>query len=127
MKTYAEQVADIKATIATLEARQGEIAKAAAGEDRSMDTGEAQEFDDAGEQIKTLKADAARFEVLAEREKATAAPVAKEIPDARTLAVGSRDVTLKTEEKLDKGIAFARYAMCLMKAQGNHEIAFKLA
>lgn len=127
MKTYAEQVADIKATIATLEARQGEIAKAAAGEDRSMDTGEAQEFDDAGEQIKTLKADAARFEVLAEREKATAAPVAKEIPDARSVALGNRDIQLKTDEKLEPGIAIARYAMCLMKAKGNHETAFKLA
>lgn len=127
MNTYAEQVADIKATIATLEARQGEIAKAATGESRSMDTAEAQEFDDAGDQIKTLKADVSRFEVLAEREKATAAPVAPSIPDARSVAIGNRDVQLKTEEKLDKGIAFARYAMCLMKAKGNHSMAFQLA
>ncbi len=127
MKTYAEQAADIKATITALEARQGEIAKAAMVEERSMDTAETQEFDDAGASIKKLREDLSRFESLADREKETATPIQKEIPDARTIATGSRDVTLKTEEKLDKGIAFARYAMCLMKAKGNHETAFKLA
>ncbi len=127
MKTYAEQAADIKATITALEARQGEIAKAAMVEERSMDTAETQEFDDAGASIKKLREDLSRFESLADREKETATPIQKEIPDARTIAAGSRDVTLKTEEKLDKGIAFARYAMCLMKAKGNHETAFKLA
>lgn len=127
MKTYAEQAADIKATITALEARQGEIAKAAMAEERSMDTAETQEFDDAGASIKKLREDLSRFESLADREKETATPIQKEIPDARTIATGSRDVTLKTEEKLDKGIAFARYAMCLMKAKGNHETAFKLA
>ena len=36
-------------------------------------------------------------------------------------------MTVKTVEKLDPGIAFARYAMCLTKAKGNHQMAFQLA
>lgn len=127
MKTYAEQVADIKATIQSKQNRQDEIAKAATTDGRSMDTAEAQEFDDLADQIKSLTADASRFESLAAREKATAAPVAPSIPDARERATGVTEVALKTVEKLEPGIAMARYAMLLTHAKGDHAKAFTLA
>lgn len=126
MSTYAKQVADTKATIATLEARQEEIAKAAMAENRSMDTAESQEFDASGDQIKTLENDVKRFEQLAAREKATLTPVAASIPDARSVAVGG-NVQLKVKEVLEPGILAARYAMCLGLSKGDHAKAAALA
>lgn len=127
MKTYAEQVADIKATITLKQARQDEILKAARDEGRSTDTAEGQEYDTLADEVKALETDLGRYEQAAAREKATAAPVAPSIPDARTIATGVSNVQIKQTEKLDPGIEFARYAMCLAHAKGDHDKAFRLA
>jgi HK97 family phage major capsid protein len=130
-KTIGEQLADLKATREGLEKKMGEIAQKSIDEGRSMDTAEAQEFDTAETEIKTLDADIARLSRLEAVQGRAAKSVADEaVAKANATADGSRSVNavqVKHTEKLEPGIAAARYAMCLIKAKGNPQVAFQLA
>ena len=128
MKTFAEQVADLKATRAAKETQMRSIAQKSVDEARSMDTGEAEQFDTLEGEIKRLDADIGRLSKMAEIDKASATAVT-ETKSAETMSAdGYRaPVQVKTVEKLEPGIAMARYAMCLTKAKGNHQMAFQLA
>lgn len=128
MKTFAEQLADLKATREAKTASMREIAQKSVDESRSMDTGEAEQFDTLEGEIKRLDADIGRLSKMAEIDRASAAPVDQS--KALDIAQGGSNrvpVQVKHTEKLEPGIAFARYAMCLTKAKGNHHVAFQLA
>lgn len=130
---YAEHIASLKATKAEKEKRQGEIASKSISEGRSMNSAEQEEFDTITGELKALDSDMARIQVLADREaddKATAKAVdgnpTKANAPAGTQPLRS-ELSLKTVEKLEPGIAFARYGMCLFAAKGDHTKAFQLA
>jgi hypothetical protein len=95
-----------------------------------MNTAEAEEFDTVEGEIKALNKDVERLTRLEAIQKATAAP-AKPSPAAEDPAKGTPhnpdNLQLRTVEKLEPGIAFARYAMCLTAAKGNHAMAATLA
>jgi HK97 family phage major capsid protein len=131
MKTYAEHIASLEATRAEKQARMKAIHQGAVDADRTMDTAEQEEFDTIEREIGTIDADITRTKKLEAIDRATAAPVdgkmkAAEIVDPTKLSRGE-NLSLKTVEKLEPGIAFARYAMCLTHAKGDHAKAFKLA
>lgn len=127
----AEHIAAVEATRAAKQERMGVVAQKALDEKRSMDTAEAEEFDTLKSEIKTLDDDLVRYRDL-ERIQATnakpAAPAAKAYADqpARSASEPSA-LQLKQTEKLEPGIAMARYAMCLTHAKGDHSKAFRLA
>lgn len=128
MKTFAEQVAALKATRETKDTEMRGIAQKSVDEGRSMDTAESEQFDTLAGEIKRLDADIARLSVLAETDKASAKAVDDTESREKAAAGGARlPVQIKTTEKLEPGIAFARYAMLLTKAKGNHQLAFQLA
>ena len=115
MKTFAEQVADLKATRTEKVTEMKGIAQKSADESRSMDAGEAEQFDTLTAEIKRLDADIARLSRLADIEqedKATATPVDAGKKAAAPAAGGAErlPVTVKNTEKLEPGIAFARVA-----------------
>lgn len=95
-----------------------------------MNTAEAEEFDTVEGEIKSLDKDVERLTRLEAIQKATATP-AKASPAADDKASGTPrsndNLQLRTVEKLEPGIAFARYAMCLTAAKGNHAMAANLA
>lgn len=124
MKTFAEQVADLKATREAKKVSMKEIAQKSVDEARSMDTAEAEQFDTLEGEIMRLDADIARLSKMAEMDKETVKAVTDD--DKRDLPAKA-PLELKSVEKLDPGIAFARYAMCLVKAKGSHAMAFQLA
>lgn len=132
MKTIREQLDSLKATREEHQKRLSTLAQKSIDEGRSMNTAEGEEFDTLEGQIKALDTDIARLSRLEAAQAAAATPAAngarenqeRGLDPART---SGADVTLKTVEKLEPGIAFARYAMCLTKAKGNHQIAFQLA
>jgi hypothetical protein len=126
MKTFAEQIAALEATRAAKSARMAEIMQKSMDEGRSTDTAESEEFDTVEGEVKTLDADLVRLRKM-ERIAAENAKAVDTAPVRDTPARPDGLVTLKTVEKLEPGIAFARYAMCLTKAKGNHLIAFQLA
>lgn len=130
--TTQEQLAAIKATREAHAARLKAIGDTAAGEGRSMNTAEAEEFDTLEKELDDLEANEARYERLAAREVATAAPVQAKTfqPTAGrdNAPVRTNDnLNLKTVEKLEPGIAFARQAICLFHAKGDVRIAAELA
>jgi HK97 family phage major capsid protein len=128
-KTIAEQIAALKATRDELAKKMDEVAQKSLDEGRSMNTAEASEFDDAEAQIKTLDADVARLTRLEtiQGQKATPAAEQAKAHSEATARSGVDFAQVKTVEKLEPGIAFARYAMCLTASKGNHEVAFRLA
>jgi HK97 family phage major capsid protein len=125
MKTFAEQVADLKATRENKSDEMRLIAQKSVDEGRSMDTGEAEQFDTLEGEIKRLDADIGRLSKMAEMDKEAAKPITED-KSQKTDGFGTV-LTVKSKEKLEPGIAMARYAMCLMKAKGNHQLAFQMA
>ncbi|MES2910611.1 MAG: phage major capsid protein [Pseudomonadota bacterium] len=127
-KTFAEQLLSLQATRQTKIEEQKAIGQKSVDEARSMDTGESENFDTLEGEIKKLDGDISRISLLAARDKDTI----KAVDDTQQREQQSRGgsvhgLHLKTVEKLEPGIAMARYAMCLTKAKGNHEMAFRLA
>lgn len=124
-KTFAEQIADLKATRDTSQQTMRGIAQKSVDESRSMNTAEAEEFDTLEGTIKRLDDDINRLSRMAAMDKETAKALE---PPKEEMTSGYRaPVQIKSTEKLEPGIAMARYAMCLMKAKGNHSVAFQLA
>jgi HK97 family phage major capsid protein len=131
VKTYAEHIASLEATRAEKSARMKEIHKASVDEGRSMNSAEVEEFETLKGEIKTLGEDIERTKSLEVIDKDTAVPVSgaakeKTVVTEPTQLTGA-NLNLKKVEKLEPGIAFARYAMCLTAAKGKHDVAFKLA
>jgi HK97 family phage major capsid protein len=130
VKTYAEHIASLEATRAEKSERMKEVHKAAVEENRTMNTAESEEFEAIDGEIKAIDLDLARTKKLEAIDKATAAPVSgkdKADAPASTTPLSADNLTLKKVEKLEPGIAFARYAMCLTAAKGKHDVAFRLA
>ena len=75
MKTFAEQVAALKATRAEKEKEMREVAQKSVDEARSMDASEAEQFDTLESEIKRLDSDISRLSKLADMDKATAQAV----------------------------------------------------
>lgn len=124
-KTYAEQIKALEDTRAALQERMKNVVAKSMEEGRSLETDEAQEFDDLTAQIKTLDADVARLKTLETIDKATAKPI-EETAEQKAVKAFSA-VQVKNTEKLEPGIEFTRYAMCQIKSKGNAEVAFRLA
>jgi len=129
-KTFGEQLAALKSTRAAKQAEMSAVMQKSIDEARSLDTAEAEQFDALKAEIKRLDDDIARVAYMESIDKASAQPVTPS-PSANLPAGGGSDTAplqLKEgPEKLAPGIAMARYAQCLMKAKGNHQIAFQMA
>lgn len=127
MKTVAEQIADLEAKRAANVAQMEGVMQKSLDEGRSTEKGEAEEFDALQDEIKAIDSDLVRLKALEKINGAKAAPVAGKDTEGAANARDRSFATVKTAENLEPGIAFARYAMCLTKAKGNHEVAFRLA
>lgn len=123
-KTTAEQLVALKATREALQEKMTEVAQKSIDESRSMNTAESEEFDTSEAEIKRLDDDIARFTRMEAIQGAKAQPPV--VPDQPAVP-GVSFATVKTVEKLEPGIAFARQAMCLVHAKGDHDKAFRLA
>jgi hypothetical protein len=125
-KTFAEQIADLKATRETTHQALTTLAQKSVDESRSMNTAEAEEFDTQESTIKRLDDDISRLSRLAALDRETVKalqPMNLDEP-ARPYTA---PVQIKTAEKLQEGEMFGRYAQCMIMAKGDHAKAFKLA
>jgi HK97 family phage major capsid protein len=128
MKTFLEQVAALKETREAKMAEMKAIAQKSVDEARSMDTAEAESFDTIEGEIKRLDSDISRLSKLAEMDRLSAKAVDDSADRNKSVDGGYKSpLQVKTNEQLPPGIAFARYAMCLTKAKGNHQLAFQIA
>src|SRR6478736_120211 len=131
---YADHLASLEETRKVKVDRMKAVHKKSVDEGRSMETGETEEFETIKNEIKAIDADIARTKDLMDIEAAdlaTAKPVDGTTKAAATVTptrpLGNADLTLRSVEKLEPGIAFARYGMCVFAAKGDHSKAFQLA
>lgn len=132
MKTFAEQVADLKATRAAKADEMKSVAQKSIDESRSMDTGEAEQFDTLDGEIKRLDADIGRLSKLADMEEAdkkSAKPVdGREKSEQIAIGGAARaTVQVKNTEKLDAGMGFARVARVKAIAHVEHMDPMQIA
>lgn len=112
-KTFAQHIADLKATREKKTAEMKEVAQKAMDEQRNMDGGESEKFETLKAEIKSIDADIKRFSELAALDAETAKPVDDSAEREKTYTPPTVPVSVKNTQKLDKGIAFARAAKCL--------------
>jgi hypothetical protein len=125
-KTFAEQIADLKATRETTHQNLKALAQKSVDESRSMNTAEAEEFDTSESTIKRLDEDIARLSRMAALDLETVK--ALQVPNLdQPAAPYKAPVQIKTVEKLEEGVLFGRYAQCMINAKGDHQKAFELA
>ena len=128
MKTFAEQVADLKATRAAKAEELKSVAQKSMDEGRSMDNAEAERFDTLSSEIKSLDGDIARLSRMAEIDAESAKPVEAGQKAALPAVGGLRlPAQAKNTEKLEPGIGFARLARVKAVAHIEHRDPAQIA
>lgn len=129
MATINEQIEALERTRVAKAAEMAAIVEKAAGESRSMDSAEAEAFDTAKAAVDALDKDIERLKALEAIQAKTAKPAiveagekAKQPVQATTAAI-----EIKSTEKLEPGIGFARVARCLALARQQHMNPVELA
>jgi HK97 family phage major capsid protein/HK97 family phage prohead protease len=120
-----EQIADFKKRREENLAKMVQLMTKAGDEGRTLDQTEQQEYEQLEVDNGAIEKHLPRLETLAKSLETTAAPVQgqneNQGANSRVLA------TVRNTQKLDKGIEFARYAMCLGVAKGNIQQASAIA
>lgn len=105
----AEHLESLRQSKKAAEKRMEDVAQKAIDEQRSMNQAEEQEFDELRKECDAIDRDVERYEHLLKHDKKKAQPV----DDSRKkekVASGRNFRTARDTQKLDKGMAFARYA-----------------
>jgi HK97 family phage major capsid protein/HK97 family phage prohead protease len=98
------------------------VQQKAIDEGRSKDAAEQEEFDTLNSEIISIDKELGDLRQLEKVSVAKATPVVD-----TTGANKGIPAVAKVTQKLDKGIEFARYAMCQLAAKGNPDLALRLA
>jgi HK97 family phage major capsid protein/HK97 family phage prohead protease len=126
-KTIAEQISAFEATRQAKAARMTEIMDEAGEKGETLDQTQTEEYDGLATEVKAIDEHLGR---LREQEKiniAAAKPVNGATPEAGSAARAGGVIVTSMHRQLPKGIAFARYAMCLMASKGNLPSALNVA
>lgn len=124
----AEQIKSFETKRATLDAEREAVMAKSFEEGRTLDAEEEEKYDEVSSEIKSVDAHLARLRDMESTKAATAKPVQK--------AAGGQVVTttdnrapgvIRVEQKLEKGIGFARFAKCLAAANGSRSDALEIA
>lgn len=114
MKTIAEQIAALEATLAEKRKEMKAVLQRSIDENRSTDTAEAERFDTLKAEVKAIEADLVRMRELERMEAVSARSVDATDKENGTARPGVNVLQLKKEPpKLDQGIRFARYVRCI--------------
>ncbi|QKH33852.1 HK97 family phage prohead protease [Achromobacter pestifer] len=122
-----EQIKALEDKRAALTNERTTIQSKAVDEGRTKDAQEQERFAEITSEVDAIDKELVDLRVMEKDLAATAKPVKgqteKEASDSR----GTLPVSVKDTTKLEKGIEFARFAMCQLAAKGNPEMALKLA
>ena len=104
------------------------LAEKSAEEGITFDAAEQEEFDTLDGEVKTLEKHIASLEKAVSHAGTVATPVAEKAGQDEKAAAEVRGANIQVKhQKLDKGIEFARYAMCVAAAKGDPRTALELA
>lgn len=128
-KTYGEHLISLKATRDSITEKMAVVAQKSMDENRGMNESEAEEIKSLKLELGQIDRDIDTYTGLEAMAAKAAAPVTGDQNADRKAApeFARNPAVLKEVEKLEPGIAFARYAMCVTRAKGNHQMAFQLA
>jgi len=124
MATIAEQIASTKASREAKQKRMSEIMEKAGEEGLTLDAAQQEEFDTLVADVEDLTKHLGRLDVMEKANIASAKPVENTPSNNPRGAVPAQ---AKNTEKLEKGIEFARFAMCKLASKGNPSMALEYA
>jgi HK97 family phage major capsid protein/HK97 family phage prohead protease len=119
VKTIQEQIAGLEAERLAKAARMGEIMQKSADEGRSTDEAEAEEFDGLKADVAKADQDLARLRDLEALNIAKATPITEKAGTTERSAAEVRGGVLSVRRNIEKGTAFTRYALALIRTKGN--------
>jgi len=122
----AEQIKSFETKRATLAAERDEVMQKSFDEGRTLDVEETERYDNVNAEIKSVDAHLARLREMEKAQLDTAKPVQKGYAPSDAGANRAPGI-IKVEQKLDKGIGFARYAKSLAAARGSRSDALAFA
>ena len=124
MKTIQEQIAAFEARRKLAQDNADAIMQKSAEEGRTLEEAEKQEYDGFDAEVKSVSEHIERLVKHESRMKATAVPVAGKSPES---AAESRSPIISVRPNCPAGTGFTRYAMALLKANGNRGEALAIA
>ncbi|MGR8759446.1 phage major capsid protein [Bacillus thuringiensis] len=99
----------------------------AVDEGRTKDAQEQERFAEITSEVDAIDKELVDLRVMEKDLAAMAKPVKGQTEKEASESRGTLPVSVKDTTKLEKGIEFARFAMCQLAAKGNAEMALKLA
>lgn len=125
---YQEMIKRLEATKAEKQVERDAIQKAASEAGRTKDAAERESFDTLNDEIKALDLELADLRDLEKQNVAAAKPVHQEHTKTAPEAGQYAGIAVhRAPEKLEKGIAFARFAAALGAAKGELGVASAIA
>lgn len=125
---FANRIRELRAEKTTKEAQMQSVAQRAAGEGRTMDTGEQEAFDTHLSDMEAIQSDIDRFErAAAMAERAQPVDTIKSTDGAARTRGASEPMTRVHVTNLPKGTGFTRYAMALAASRGSISDALRWA
>lgn len=130
---YADTIKNFRDTLKVKMAAMDELMAANAGE--TLDADAQTKFDELEAEVKSVSAQIKRLETMESLHAAAGSPVTTKAGESEDAAAAARGgdktpfnaLRVKAAEKMEKGIEFARYIMCMAKAKGDVDTALKLA
>jgi HK97 family phage major capsid protein/HK97 family phage prohead protease len=125
--TLQEQLKQFQATRAAKAARMEELMTASGDEGRSLDEGEAEEYDNAESEVASIDKHLVRLERTIATQMTKAVPIANVSNPEQGAQRRAAAPIVSVSDNLPPGIEFARYAMCLATAKGDAMMAHAIA
>ena len=122
---YQEMIGRLEATKSEKEAERNAIQKSVSDDGRTKDAAERESFDTLNSEIKSIELELKDLRGLEKQNVANAQPVTEKSSAAGNPYSGI--LVKKSAEKLEPGIEFARFAMCLGSARGDLHTAKSIA
>lgn len=122
----AEQIKSFENKRAALAASLSDIMSKAADEGRTLDAEETESYDNTSAEVKSVDEHLKRLRDMESNLASTAKPVNK-AAGGDVAVVTSAPGIIRVEQKLEKGIAFARFAKALAAANGSRSEALEIA
>jgi HK97 family phage major capsid protein/HK97 family phage prohead protease len=127
-KPISEQITDFTNVRAEKAARMLAIMEASGEKGETLDETQQQEYDGLGTELKSIDEHLDRLRQAEKLAAASAKPVNGNTPDDGTASRGAGGpIVTSMKRNLPPGIEFTRYAISLIQARGNPEMALRIA